>query len=95
MANPAIAEIAFHEEAEPGLCGSSKSTTVADSVDSRIPLAMPCTTRERISVAALSACQNRNMLMASTTNAAQMTGRRPMWSERAPAVSSAASNATA
>ncbi|MDQ0799458.1 hypothetical protein QF050_001097 [Arthrobacter sp. SLBN-112] len=68
---------------------------VAESVVSRMPLAMPCSTRATRSMASESATRKAVTLHASRMKAALITGLRPRWSEMEPKTSRAASNATA
>ena len=56
---------------------------------------MPCTIRARTSSATESACQKTSMLSASSAKAAEMTGRRPRWSDREPVTSRVSRSATA
>ena len=86
---------AFHTAAEPGRDAGSRSAIAADTDDSRSPLATPWSSLARTRSPVASAFQKTTTLTARSSSPALATGRRPMWSESDPAVTSVARSATA
>lgn len=94
-ASPPSGKTLLRVAASPGRLLGSRSTTAADKVDIKKPVAVPWTMRATISAVTESACQNVTMLAASTTKPNEMIGRRPMWSDSDPTTSSVTNRAPA